>query len=65
MLARPGKTFAIRVSTDAPTVSWLLNGRRGVAKRGTMRLRAPKQPGFYRLYVTANGHSAKAGIVVA
>jgi hypothetical protein len=61
----PGRRFAIRVSTDSPTVQWRLHGRTGVARRGTMKLRAPRRPGVYRLYVSANGHAAKATVVVA
>jgi hypothetical protein len=65
VLAKPGTRFAIRVSTDAPAVRWRLAGGTGVARRGTIRLRAPHKPGVYTLYVTANGHSAKATVVVA
>ncbi len=65
VLAKPGTNFAIRVSTDAPTVRWRLGGRTGVAPRGTLKLRVPRKPGVYTLYVTANGHSAKARVVVA
>jgi hypothetical protein len=65
VIARPGRRFAIRVSTDAPTVRWLLHGRSGIARRGTMKLRAPKRKGVYKLYVTAAGHAAKASVVVA
>ena len=65
VLAKPGTHFAIRVSTDAPTVRWRLAGGTGTAPRGTLRLRAPRNPGVYTLYVTVNGHSAKAAVVVA
>ncbi len=65
VIAKPGTRFAIRVSTDAPTVRWVLGGRTGTAPRGTLRLTAPKQPGAYTLYVSANGHAAKAAVVVA
>jgi hypothetical protein len=65
VIARPGGRIAIRVSTDAPTVEWRLNGRTGTARRGTLILRAPRRPGFYRLFVTAAGHAAKAAVVVA
>ncbi len=34
-------------------------------RAGTLRLRAPKTPGVYHLYVTAAGHSATATVVVA
>jgi hypothetical protein len=65
VLAKPATHFAIRVSTDTPTVRWRLAGGTGTARRGTLRLRAPRNPGVYTLYVTANGHSAKASVVVA
>ncbi len=65
IVARPGGRFAVRVSTDAPTVGWRLGGRTGVARRGTLELRAPRSRGFHRLYVWANGHAASAAVVVA
>jgi hypothetical protein len=65
VIARPGGRFAIRVSTDAPTVRWTLHGRTGLARRGTLHLRAPRSKGVFKLYVTANGHAAKASVVVA
>jgi hypothetical protein len=65
VIARPGGRFAIRVSTDAPTVRWTLHGRTGLARRGTLHLRAPRSKGVFKLYVVANGHAAKAAVVVA
>jgi len=64
IVVAPGKRFFLRVSTDAPTVSWQLHGRSGVARAGTLRLRAPQTAGVYHLYVTAAGHSASATVVV-
>ncbi len=64
VVVRPGGRFFLRVSTDAPTVSWKLHGRSGVERAGTMRLRAPKKAGVYHLYVTAAGHSAVSTVVV-
>ena len=64
VVVRPGGRFAIRVSTDAPTVEWRLNGRSGTAPRGTLRLRAPRKTGVYRLYVTVGNHSDTAAVVV-
>jgi hypothetical protein len=63
VVVRAGGKFALRVSTDAPFVHWKLHGRSGVARRGTLRLRAPKSPGVYKLYVTASGHAASATVV--
>jgi hypothetical protein len=69
IVASPGSRFALLVLADAPELSWLLDRARGSAGTGhgqtTLRLRAPRKPGVYRLYVTAAGHSAKALVVVA
>jgi hypothetical protein len=65
IVARPGARFAIRVSTDAPTVEWRLHGRAGRLPRGTLHLRAPRSAGVYHLFVTAAGHAARATVVVA
>jgi len=65
VVAKPGARFAIRVSTDAPTVEWRLHGRSGRLPRGTLRLRAPRAPGVYHLFVIAAGHAARATVVVA
>ena len=61
----PGGKFALRVSTDAPTVRWQLNGRHGVLPRGTLHLRAPKSSGVFNLYVFAGTHVARCAVVVA
>ena len=65
VVVRPGGKFAIRVSTDHPTVSWYLHGRSGVQRRGTLHFRAPKKPGVYRLYVKVGSHADTAAVVVA
>jgi hypothetical protein len=65
ILVRPGARFALRVSHDSPTVSWILHGRHGTGRGVTLHLRAPAKPGVYRLYVIAATHSAKALVVVA
>lgn len=59
-----GARFAVRVSADARTVRWELGGRRGVARPGSLRLRAPLQQGRFTLAVTANGHTARAAVFV-
>jgi hypothetical protein len=59
-----GRRFAIRVSTDAPTVQWKLHGRSGVARRGTLHFTAPKTPGTYNLYVFVANHAARCQVVV-
>jgi hypothetical protein len=65
ILARPGARFAVSMSHDSPTVTWLLHGRHGVARGVTLHLRAPSKAGVYRLYVTAGTHTAEALVVVA
>jgi hypothetical protein len=59
-----GSRFALRVSADAKTVRWRLAGRSGVARPGTLRIRAPLQKGQFTLTVTANGHTARAAVFV-
>jgi hypothetical protein len=59
-----GRTFAVRISSDARTVRWRLGNRSGVTRPGTLRLRAPLQKGTFTLLVTANGHSAGARVFV-
>ena len=60
----PGGKFALRVSTDAPTVQWKLRGRSGTQRTGTLHFTAPKSVGVYRLYVTAGSHAARCTVVV-
>jgi hypothetical protein len=36
-----------------------------VQHRGTLRFRAPRKRGVYRLYVTVGNHSAVCAVVVA
>jgi hypothetical protein len=65
IVVRPRGKFALRVSTDYPSVAWKLRGRSGVQRTGTLHFRAPKSPGVYRLYIVAGKHSAKCTVVVA
>ena len=60
----PGARFALRVSTDSPSVRWQLHGRHGVLPRGTLHLRAPKSRGVFHLYVFAGTHAQRATVVV-
>jgi hypothetical protein len=64
VLARPGRRFAVLVLADVTRVEWLFHPGRGSARPGTLKLRAPKKRGVYRLYVTAGAHAAKALVVV-
>jgi hypothetical protein len=59
-----GRILRVRVSTDAKTVGWRLGGTRGNAKPPLIRLPVPSKPGRYTLTVTANGHRARATVVV-
>jgi hypothetical protein len=61
---RAGRTLRVRVSADAKTVSWRLGGRSGSGKPPLLRIPVPAQPGRYTLTVRANGHRAKATVVV-
>jgi hypothetical protein len=65
VVVRPHARFALRVSTDAPTVRWRLHGASGVQKRGTLRFRAPRKRGVYHLYVFVGNHAARCAVVVA
>ena len=65
VLASPGGRFAILALSDAAQVSWRFKGRSGVAQPGTLRFKAPRKPGVYRLYVSSGGHSDRALVVVA
>ena len=46
-------------------VTWRFNSRSGVARPGTLRFKAPRKPGVYRLYVSSGDHSDRALVVVA
>ena len=65
VVVRPGGRFALRVSTDFPTVHWTLHGRSGTQARGTLHFRAPTSVGVFRLYITAGSHAARCTVVVA
>ena len=65
VVVRPGGRFALRVSTDYPTVEWKLRGRSGTQRTGTLHFRAPRSVGVFRLFITAGTHSAKCTVVVA
>ncbi|HUQ23933.1 MAG TPA: FlgD immunoglobulin-like domain containing protein [Gaiellaceae bacterium] len=59
-----GARFALRVSSDARRVRWSLGRRGGLARPGTLRLRAPLQKGRFTLTVSANGHATRAAVFV-
>jgi FlgD Ig-like domain len=56
--------FGVRVTTDAARFTWRFAGGKGQARPGLLVLRAPRKAGSYRLFVEANGHAAKARVVV-
>lgn len=62
--AAAGARFAVLVLSDAARVSWRLGARTGVARPGTLKLRAPLRPGRFTLTVSANGFHARAAVVV-
>ena len=59
-----GRILRVRVSTDAKTVGWRLGRTRGNGKPPLIRLPVPAKPGRYTLTVTANGHRARATVIV-
>jgi hypothetical protein len=58
-----GTRFGTHVLTDSHGVRWRLGNRRGTGKSHLV-LRAPKQPGRYRLTVGVGDHQATAIVVV-
>ena len=72
-LAPDGTPIAFNDPTDTSravgpdfVTRWMAHvaGRTGTASRGTMKLRAPRAPGRYVLFVSANGRGARATVVV-
>ena len=59
-----GPVVRVRVSTDAKKVHWHLAGRSGTARPPKLTLPVPSKPGRYTLTVRANGHRARATVVV-
>jgi hypothetical protein len=55
--------FGVRVTTDAKSFRWRFAGRTGIGTPGLLVLRAP-DAGRYQLFVEANGHGARARVVV-
>ncbi|HXQ87437.1 MAG TPA: hypothetical protein VN746_12240, partial [Gaiella sp.] len=64
VVTQPGERFAILAISQARRLRWELGKRSGVARPGTLRLRAPDKPGRYVLRVDANGHVQRALVVV-
>jgi hypothetical protein len=61
---RAGRVLRVRVSSDAETLTWRLGSRSGTGKPPVLKIPVPSQPGRYTLTVRANGHRARATVVV-
>jgi hypothetical protein len=59
-----GARFRARISADAKQLRWRFAGGTGTTRPGVLVLRAPKQPGEYRLFVSEHGHAVRAVVVV-
>jgi len=59
-----GPVVRVRVSTDAKRVHWRLAGRSGTARPPKLTLPVPGESGRYPLTVRANGHRARATVIV-
>jgi hypothetical protein len=61
---RAGTRFGVRVGADARSYSWLFARGRGTSTARYLVLRAPRNPGRYRLFIEANGRGDSARVVV-
>jgi hypothetical protein len=59
-----GTRFRVRITSDAERVDWRFAGGTGTTRPGVLSLRAPRQPGEYRLFVEERGHASRAVVVV-
>lgn len=62
--ARAGRTFSVRVSTDARFYSWRIGPRHGRVRTRRLVL-ATGTPGRYELVVSERGHTARALLLVS
>jgi hypothetical protein len=60
----PGARFTVSVRTGAQSFSWTFAGAHGTSTDKKLQLRAPSQPGQYRLVVSEHGHSASTVVTV-
>ena len=60
---RAGAAISVRYS-GAGTVRWRLDGRTGISRHGTVRIRAPRAVGRYGLFVLQDGHADRAIVTV-
>src|SRR5262249_28608918 len=56
---RAKSSFRTAVVTSSASYRWRFAGGSGTARAKALVLRAPKRPGRYVLFVTANGHGAR------
>jgi FlgD Ig-like domain len=61
--ARAGLRFGVRVFSDAPNYRFRFAGGSGI-RGGFLTLRAPAEPGRYRLFVRSNRHADSALVIV-
>ncbi len=61
---KAGRRFGVRVRTDADSFGWRFAGGRGTATPGVLVLRAPARAGRYTLFVSVDGHGARARVIV-
>lgn len=61
---RPGGIVTAHVLSSAARFSWKLGARSGSARPGLLKVRAPRQAGRFTLTVIANGHRARAAVLV-
>jgi flagellar hook capping protein FlgD len=59
-----GRVVRVRISTDAKVVHWQLAGRSGTSRPPRLVIPVPSQKGSYTLTVSANGHRARATVIV-
>jgi hypothetical protein len=59
-----GTRLRVRVSSDAKTLTWRLGSQSGTGKPPVLKIPVPSRPGRYTLTVRANGHRARATVVV-
>jgi hypothetical protein len=64
IVTAPGRRFALLVAADAKQVEWHLGSRSASVRPGTVRIRAPRQPGRYTLTVREHGHAVRAAVIV-
>jgi hypothetical protein len=62
--AAAGSRFAVRLRSDGRRYRWSIARRSGSARARTLRLRAPRVPGRYKLVITQDGLRHVVNVVV-